>query len=164
MRFRGKAGRALTSISSLIVREAWKGRNGPRPPRHLSPSSTPQRRVTVSGLPFSNQISGILLRSPWNEIAAARPEFPVHRGARHGWGDRTAAGVAARPDDRATILNPTPQPHRSYYRRPGQERGGRFTGSFRARTPRSLFRNRPCGQRSIPPSTGPLSSGEPAFF
>ena len=46
----------------------------------------------------------------------------------------------------------------------GRERGGRFAGSFRARTPRSLFRNRPCSQRGIPPSTGRVNSGEPAFF
>ena len=66
--------------------------------------------------------------------------------------------------DRATILNPTPQPYRSHYRRPGRQRGGCFAGSFRARTPRSLFRNRPCGQRGIPPPIGQLNSGEPAFF
>ena len=51
----------------------------------------------------------------------------------------------------------------SYHRRPGRERGGRFAGSFRARTPRSLFRNRPCGQRSISPPTGPSTAGNQRF-
>ena len=37
------------------------------------------------------------------------------------------------------------------------------SGSFRARTPRSLFRNRPCGQRSIPPPTGPSTAGNQRF-
>jgi hypothetical protein len=46
--------------------------------------------------------------------------------------------------------NASPEPFSNESRK---ERRGRFTRSFRARTPCSLFRNRPCGQRSIPPPT-----------
>ena len=57
----------MTFISSLIVPEAWPERNGPRPPRRLSPLPTPQRRMYRVWITFfeSNWIS---LRIPWNAM------------------------------------------------------------------------------------------------
>ena len=81
-----------------------------------------------------------------------------------GGGNRIGARAAAYPGHPSTILDAAPQPYRYYHRWLGWERGGRFAGSFRARFPRSLFRNRPCGQRGIPPPTGSSTAGNPRRF
>ena len=98
MRCRWRTGRAATSISLLIVREAWPERNGPRPPRRSSRSSMPQHSVTVSGSLSSNQITGTSRRSPWNEMTLLRdPNFQSLARLGTGRWHRIAAGAAACP-------------------------------------------------------------------